>query len=168
MEIRFKNTRRDVFAFFVSHTMRSPYTIIFWMICIAAVSLSRFQECMAAKFSISSIIDLVSVVLVLIVIISITTTITFLITIFNKKNKNFLLETTLTFNADEIRAVQPLGTSAFNWKLIQRIRQNKKYIFIYISASQALIIPKRTFASKEEAVNFFEYIARTWKANTTT
>lgn len=42
------------------------------------------------------------------------------------------------------------------WSGIERVLENDRHIFIYLSGSQAHVIPKRAFESQEEARTFFE------------
>lgn len=43
-----------------------------------------------------------------------------------------------------------------DWSGIERVLENDRYIFIYVSGSQAHPIPKRAFATQDEARTFFE------------
>lgn len=50
------------------------------------------------------------------------------------------------------------GDSNMSWASIDKMLQNDKYIFIYIGAINALVVPKDAFASDRERKDFLAYV----------
>jgi hypothetical protein len=50
------------------------------------------------------------------------------------------------------------GEERLNWSAIKKISQNEDYIFLYIGAMNAVIVPKRAFATPQEQQNFLAII----------
>lgn len=82
------------------------------------------------------------------------------------RNKGIWGRNRLTLNEDEMLETSAIGESRTLWTGVERIAQNKDYIFIYITAVSAFIIPKRAFKDNQEAEGFYS-AARTYheKAN---
>jgi hypothetical protein len=81
-----------------------------------------------------------------------------LLTLLTRNNKLSYLETTLDFDEQGISERYEGGTGTYSWALIKSVKQNRKYFYIHLSATAALIIPKRVFASKEEAESFGQFV----------
>jgi hypothetical protein len=70
------------------------------------------------------------------------------------ENKGILGKHILLFTHQEIIDTTEQGVSKFAWKTINKIISNEKYIFIYMSAVSAYIIPKKIF-DNDSAINDF-------------
>ena len=51
-------------------------------------------------------------------------------------------EYTLNFSAESLRFTSPAGESTVAWNKFYQCEENEKYLFLYLSALSALIIPK--------------------------
>jgi YcxB-like protein len=56
-----------------------------------------------------------------------------------------------------------VGESRTTWAGVDRVEQNRDYIFIYIAPAVAHVVPKRAFADPRQAEAFYE-LSRTRKA----
>jgi hypothetical protein len=76
------------------------------------------------------------------------------------QNKTLREPVTLTIGPNFIETVSALSESKMKWPLVEKIAAPTDYIFIYISASNALIIPKRAFNSEEQRQQCIELLQR--------
>lgn len=65
------------------------------------------------------------------------------------KDKKFLEEKSYEFKDKELVIYINEAVYPINWKEFSKIRTNKKYFFLYVSNSQAIIIPKRLLNTDE-------------------
>lgn len=70
------------------------------------------------------------------------------------KSSNHLGSQTVTLSEDGIKESTPLNKGFYKWQGIRNIKSNNLYIFIFITDSMGIIIPKRAFPSVVEADNF--------------
>jgi len=80
------------------------------------------------------------------------------------KNKGILGSHTIIISEEGLQEITEVSESRSIWSGIERIEENEEYIFVYIGAYQAHVIPKRDFASKEDAKEFAEQ-ARLYRSN---
>lgn len=76
------------------------------------------------------------------------------------QNKTLREVTTLTVSPDYIESQSVLLESSIKWPLVEKIAIEEDYIFIFVSADQAIIIPNRAFQSKAQRREFIELINR--------
>jgi len=63
---------------------------------------------------------------------------------------------TLSLSEDGLIERTAVGESRTAWTGVDRVEQDRAYIFIYTSAAAAHVIPKRAFRSAEEAERFYQ------------
>jgi hypothetical protein len=51
------------------------------------------------------------------------------------------------------------GSGTYSWELILKLKQNKKHFYLYLSPTNALIIPKRVFGSSGEVECFEKFVS---------
>jgi hypothetical protein len=85
-----------------------------------------------------------------------------------KKNKAKLTDYKLIVSDKCIIEESRYKRDQFNWIGIQKIGQNKKYIYIYDSENSAVVIPKRCFTNKMDEANFMDLINQNWKKSLVT
>ncbi len=68
----------------------------------------------------------------------------------------FLDRHTLLLNDDGLHESWPAGISHLHWSAVKQILSTKDHAFVYISAYQALILPRQSFSSD---VGFDEFLA---------
>ena len=76
------------------------------------------------------------------------------------QNKTLRAPATLTIDPNCLATVSALSESKLKWPLVEKIATTADYIFIYISANNALIIPKRAFSSEDQRQQCIELLQR--------
>ena len=66
----------------------------------------------------------------------------------SEQNKALRQMTTLTITPDHIATTSSLSESTIKWPMVENIATTAEYVFIQLSASNPLIIPKRAFDSE--------------------
>lgn len=77
------------------------------------------------------------------------------------KNQDLIGPRTMEFNEDGIECRSPNSDSKINIKMIEKIRQDEQYYFIYLTTISAYVIPKRIFKSEDDKKNFEKWIEET-------
>lgn len=75
-------------------------------------------------------------------------------------NKSIFGPVSLSLEESGIIETTKAGESKANWSSIERIEENKDYIFIYINSVSASIIPVRAFGDIEEKNEFLMTLKR--------
>ncbi len=73
-------------------------------------------------------------------------------------NKAMLGHQIISLTPECIYSKTQAGESKINWLTINKVMQNDKYVFLYTSSINALVIPKTAFPSEREQEFFLEYI----------
>jgi hypothetical protein len=73
-------------------------------------------------------------------------------------NKSLLGRHEISLSSDGIIYKTFAGESKLNWQSVEKVLQNDKYVFIYIGAINALVVPKNTFASSGQQKEFLDYV----------
>lgn len=74
-----------------------------------------------------------------------------------KLNKGLLTEHTVTLSENMVVETTQWGRTESAWGGMAGIRRSKRYIFLYISEHAAHVIPRKAFASSDEADAFYRY-----------
>jgi len=82
------------------------------------------------------------------------------------ENKGVLCDHVIAITEEGLRETTQVSESRSTWTGIERIVENEEYVFIYISACQAHVIPKRAFASEKDSKEFIEQ-ARLFRSSRT-
>jgi hypothetical protein len=80
-------------------------------------------------------------------------------------NKNMLGSHRLILREDEVLETCSTAESRIKWQAVERIEENNDYIFLYVSAVSAHILPKRAFPNSQKVREFYECAVR-YKAQT--
>jgi hypothetical protein len=72
------------------------------------------------------------------------------------KNKGFDGPHSLTIGPEGIVAESATGDARSNWSVVEKLETDKEHFYIYTSAVNAIILPKRAFADENE---FQEFVA---------
>jgi hypothetical protein len=71
-------------------------------------------------------------------------------------NKEGILgEHTVEINDSGIKDITQVSESMYKWNGVKSIEQSKDYIFIFVDSIQAYFIPKRSFSSEKDNVEFY-------------
>lgn len=73
-------------------------------------------------------------------------------------NKSLLGHHEISLSSDGIFYKSLAGETKLNWQSVEKVLQNDKYIFMYIGAINALVVPKSAFASSHQQKEFLDYV----------
>lgn len=73
-------------------------------------------------------------------------------------NKAILGHQTISLTPEHLFVKTPGSESKYTWASIDKIVQNDKYIFLYISSISAIVVPKKAFSTENELQEFVEYV----------
>ena len=73
-------------------------------------------------------------------------------------NRAVLGPQSLTASPEGLLLESRAGESKFRWSSIVKIAQNDDYIFLYIGAANALVIPKKAFSPPEIQQEFLDFV----------
>lgn len=76
-----------------------------------------------------------------------------------KPEKGQLGRHTVTLDDVGVTESTAVGEQRTSWRGIDRVEQNPEYIYLYTSASAALVIPRRAFANAAAAQEFLNFAA---------
>jgi hypothetical protein len=65
---------------------------------------------------------------------------------------------TITLSEAGIHTKSPGSESDLEWSTIQKVLQSKSHIFLYISAINALVIPKKAFPTEQSQQSFLDFV----------
>jgi len=73
-------------------------------------------------------------------------------------NSSIIWEHTINLKDDYLEVIEPWSTSKIYWNNVNKIVENEKYIFIYITSVSANIIPKFKLSNneKEKVIEFIK------------
>ena len=72
------------------------------------------------------------------------------------QNRGVFGEQKIVINKTEIARYNQYGHAAYYWPAVERIESSNKYLFIFVSSLDAIVIPKRDFSSEHEFDLFVE------------
>jgi hypothetical protein len=72
-----------------------------------------------------------------------------------EKHKSVLCDHTLTLSEVGIHNQTQFGESRIIWSAVYRVVENADYIYLFLTAHSAYIVPKRAFPNDEAAKQFF-------------
>jgi hypothetical protein len=78
------------------------------------------------------------------------------------RNKGILTTHTLTLDESGVAEETQTGRTHTKWPGIVHVRQNRSFIFLYVSEYGAHVVPKRAFAATADAQRFFQ-LAKEWQ-----
>lgn len=76
------------------------------------------------------------------------------------KNTHFLEKNTVTLSPEGINKAGVTAETKISWSGVERIEESDKYLFIYISAVSALLIPREAFTDESHYVSFRQYLEK--------
>ncbi len=73
-------------------------------------------------------------------------------------NQAILGHQAMSLSPEGIFSKSQTGESKLNWASIDKVVQSEKYIFLYISSTNAIVIPTRVFATENQRQEFMSYV----------
>ncbi|MDP4145418.1 MAG: YcxB family protein [Bacillota bacterium] len=83
-----------------------------------------------------------------------------------KGNEGIIGEHTIEICEDGLREITKVNNSLYLWSGISKIKQDNSYVYIYVEKYTAHVIPKNSFKSEDEAIQFFSDALKYWKGET--
>jgi hypothetical protein len=167
LEINYKLNKQDLFYFNIYNYFRKTSTWIMVTILggIFFYSAIRLISTIIAPIIVKLIILLIVAIFWLSVWI-IPVLIILALSIGSKKNKTVLTDYKLFISDKHVIEESEFRRDQHNWKGVQSIISNKYHIYIFVSETTAIIIPKRFFVDFNEEQLLMGLINKFWK-NTT-
>jgi hypothetical protein len=66
------------------------------------------------------------------------------------QNKGMANSTTISIDPDGLEASNGLSSSTLSWFAIEKISITAEYVFLYVSAMNAVVIPRRAFTTETQ------------------
>lgn len=82
-----------------------------------------------------------------------------------KTEKGILDEQTIEIKLEGISKVTHSSNCFYKWTAISRIDMIDEYIFVVVNRSNGIVIPKRVFKSKNEAIQFYNTAIEYFKSS---
>ena len=162
---RYTTTRSDILRFYIHHYGRSRGFLAFQIVLLALLSHSFFralppEEPVVVQIIVFATFFLLAVAFLLLLFFG-----SIAVHVFSKKNKTVTTEHTITLKEEGFLEETPFNTTEHTWAAVQRLRRSRNYIFLYIAAQLAHVIPRRAFSTEEEWNAFYAFCrAKTSKA----
>ena len=160
MKVTFRTTFPDVAAFVWHHNSRSPLLIPLLLGMAGYVS---WNSCRTVAKHYGLAVTLVTVFIVGAALFSALFLVGFavsMLTTSSRRNKTFLTDNTLELRDDGFLTENRFGRSECRWGMVQKLHRTRRHILIYTARSQAIVVPRRAFASASDWDAFYEFLER--------
>lgn len=164
MTISYTNTRRDLLTFNRQHIWRSPVSIAINLGCVAFLAYIFFQAAEPGPehhygLTARIVATVLFIALALPVLVAVQLVIVVLL-LLSRRNKTLFTTHTLTLREDGFDTENMYARSDCKWTVVQKLRQTRRHLFIYVSQNGALIVPRRAFRDDAEWKAFHEFCQR--------
>jgi hypothetical protein len=160
MKLSYRNTFRDRLAFAAYHLPRNPLfllmTIGFFLFVTFESLVPALRESSANQPVIVRGIAFIFVELLLALIIVAFWAVITVLSMISRKNKPMFCEKTITLGDDGYVAESQYGKSETRWTMVQKLARTRRYIFIYLSQDNAVVIPRRAFENSTQWDTFYD------------
>ena len=159
LEVSYRNSFWDAVWFSFYQTPRSRTAQISFVVIILGVALIFFSSLSDTNYSFSIrfftyVVFLTLIFLGLIMLSLVILGIKYILRLFFARAKQ---ECKLSVSERGALVETPSKNKEIRWSGIEKIKQNSKYIMLYLSDSEAILLPKRTFTKGSDADKFFDY-----------
>jgi hypothetical protein len=163
MTITFRNKFGDRMAFAAYHLPRNPLMILmlgggFLLLTFGGVLPAARQD-VGHGIVVKTIVFIIAELFLAFVMISLLALL-ILLGMVSRKNKTFYAQKTVTISDDGLFGESEYGKSEIRWKMVQKLARTRNYIFIYLSAEGAWVIPRRAFGNAAERDAFYDICTR--------
>ena len=155
--VRYTMTRGDLLRFYVHHYGHSWGFMAVQIIFLAILCHSIYRGFPSDAPIITRTIVLAIFLLLGVAFLAILFFASIAFQLFTKKNRTMRTEHEITLKDESFVEKTQFNTTEHTWAAVQRLRRSKNYIFLYIAANLAHVIPKRAFAAEEEWNSFYEF-----------
>ncbi len=164
MKIAYKNTFCDIVAFLWNHYIRSPFVIGFTLIVSAYIGCTMWkftEEHTTIVIALVRFITTATVFPVIFLLIFFCSALSMI----SRKNKTFLTDSTIELTDNGIITEDRYERSERVWDNIQRLIRTKRFILVYVSQRQAIVVPRRAFLNDQEWDSFYEILKSHYRSN---
>ena len=156
MEISYDNTMKESIIFRFYYSLINPFNFIIATI----IALVFYPWSYFLPINIGMIITLILWILLFNVIFLLFSSLLVVILSLFKKNNTFLTNHKIVLNDENLIEETKYGTAYYKWEGIHKIKENKNYLYIYVSPYAAHIIPKKIFPSTNDYQTFYSYVQK--------
>jgi hypothetical protein len=158
LRVTYTSTLADLFRFNLYLLPRARGIYIIGAIFILGISYSTVPTLYRSDaIFVVKVVTYLVILLLTSSVVALISLMAFLASYVPRLNKGILTEHTITLSADGFTETTLVNKTESTWAGLVRLGQTRGYIFLFISASAAHVIPKRAFASCEDAVEFYDY-----------
>lgn len=159
LEAVYRNNFLDIVWFNIYQFPRSRTVQIAFILIVLVAAQATFGSLNDSQLSFG--IKTLTYIMILVALFLGLLTLTFAILVFTYIMRQFDIRSMqnckLSVSEGGAMSETPFKNNGIKWSAIKKIQQISNYILFYFSDMAAIVIPKRTFASKAEADIFFSY-----------
>lgn len=138
------------------HIIRVRGLIIFMYLVSCLIAYQSLPE------DVEIVVGVIAFVIMSIIIFSVFLVLTFplafILTQISGKNKTLMTENSIELHEEHFVSENQYGRSVLKWDIVQKLRRTKRFIFVYVSKSSAVIIPKKAFLSEDDWNSFYHFL----------
>src|SRR4030095_10396430 len=157
IHVTYRNTLADLLWFNFHHAVRSPTNIALVLGLMGMIALIFFQARPKDESLLVNIIVFFILEGAALLAYALLTGFLVLLQVASKKNKTVLTEHTLELRDDALVTETAYAKTECKWATVQRLRRTRDYLFIYVSANSANLVPRRAFADEDCWNAFFDF-----------
>ena len=158
MTITYKNRLSDLWRFSIYNYLRGRSFLIINGLLIIWFSYQLLRA--GAGLNETVLVKALTFVTMLVLILAslnLLSMLTVLLCYVPKLNRAILTSHTVTLNDSGVAAETGTSRAETRWSGVLKVRQNRSFIYLYCAEHAAHVIPKRAFASPDDAVRFFQF-----------
>jgi YcxB-like protein len=164
MKISYVNTPNDIFWFNIYNQSRNRTSqLTFFLTIVLTGFLFSSQVPMPQEGALSYLVEFIVFELFMVLLYMTITIVYFLFSTSPLKNIAVLTNHEITLSEENIIEETPFNRGENSWSGINKVVQNRSYIFIYVSQHGSHVIPKRAFRSVSQTTEFFNYAYECWQ-----
>ena len=160
MTLSYRNTFRDRLAFAAYHVPRNPLVLLmavgFFLLVTFTSLVPAVRDLPADKPAFVRVLAFIFVELLLVLLIIAFWGVIILLTMISRRNKPFFCDKTITLGEEVFVGESQYGRSETRWTMVQKLARTRRYIFIYLSQENAIVLPRRAFESSTQWDEFYD------------
>jgi hypothetical protein len=168
MTVSYRNTFCDRLAFASYHMPRNPLILLAAVGCFLFMTFGAVvpavRELPADKPAFIKVLAFIFIELLLALFIVVLLGVITLLALISRRNKPQFCQKTITLGGEAFVGESQYGRSETRWTMVQKLARTRRYIFIYLGQENAIVIPRRAFASVTEWDTFYGICGQRTKA----
>lgn len=158
VKITYTTGAQDLAAFVWYHNARSPMMIGMMLALTFLMTWNEGRDRLAEGLDPVSVGTFLLVASVYFSVLFLAGFAVSLLTMVSRRNRMIGTESTLVLDEDVFSAGNAFGRSEMRWNIVLRIRRSRRHLFIYLSDTSALVVPRRAFADDAEWSRFDDFL----------